>query len=68
MTPTKIHIEHLARDLNEAFPEILFAFLFGSSQEGIIKSGPDIDLEITYNIVSTKLDLFDQFVDEIRKA
>jgi len=34
----------------------------------IVHRYENIDLEIIYNIVSTKLDLFDQFVDEIRKA
>ena len=34
----------------------------------IVHRYENIDLEIIYNIVSTKLDLFDQFVDELRKA
>ena len=38
--PAKIDTAHLFRELNETFPEILFAFLFGSSKDGITENKP----------------------------
>ncbi|MBL7112389.1 MAG: nucleotidyltransferase domain-containing protein [Bacteroidales bacterium] len=36
----------LASELKQNFPEILFAFLFGSAQDGEIREGADIDLAV----------------------
>jgi predicted nucleotidyltransferase len=40
------NIEKFAKSLEETFPEILFAFLFGSARKGKIHAGSDIDLAI----------------------
>ena len=36
----------LASELEKHFPDILFAFLFGSSQQGEVRQGGDIDLAV----------------------
>lgn len=46
MRPENLNINKLAKRLKEKFPEILFAFLFGSSKDGKIRKGSDIDLAI----------------------
>jgi predicted nucleotidyltransferase len=46
MKSNHLNIKRLAKGLEESFPEILFAFLFGSSKEGKIKPGSDVDLAI----------------------
>ena len=46
MKPKRINIRRLSKILKEEFPEILFAFLFGSARDGSIKSGSDVDLAI----------------------
>jgi len=61
--PLHINIKSLTSDLNEAFPEILFAFLFGSSKEGIIKSGSDIDLAVYFDKNVSKTDLLPRIME-----
>ena len=41
-----IDIQQLAQVIRENFPDIFFAYLFGSSQNGIVKEGSDIDIAI----------------------
>ena len=43
-----IDIQQLAQVIRENFPDIVFAYLFGSSQNGIVKEGSDIDIAIYY--------------------
>jgi predicted nucleotidyltransferase len=43
-----IDIQRLAQIVRENFPDIAFAYLFGSSQEGIVKDGSDIDIAVYY--------------------
>lgn len=38
--------EDLAAELKKRFPDILFAFLFGSAQEGMVREGGDMDLAV----------------------
>ena len=61
--PQKINIKSLARDLYEAFPEILFAFLFGSSREGITEPGSDIDLAVYFEKNALKTDLLPRIME-----
>lgn len=42
----KFDIEKIGIELKELCPNILFAYLFGSSQKGIIQSDSDIDIAI----------------------
>jgi len=42
----KLEITRLANELKRQFPEIRFAFLFGSSQDGMVRDGGDIDLAV----------------------
>ncbi len=46
MKSRQINIKQLAKGLEEAFPEILFAFLLGSAREGTINPGSDVDVAI----------------------
>ena len=46
---TKINIDKIASSIKENFPEIPFAHIFGSSANGIVKTGADIDIAIWYN-------------------
>jgi predicted nucleotidyltransferase len=46
MKSKKINIIQLAEGLEKAFPEILFAFLFGSAKNGKIKPVSDVDLAV----------------------
>jgi len=44
-----INISDIASAIQENFPEIPFAHIFGSSANGIVKVGSDIDIAIWYN-------------------
>lgn len=57
MRPKHINIKQLAKGLEKAFPEILFAFLFGSARDGKIKKGSDVDLAIYIQETSDKTEL-----------
>lgn len=46
MPVTSFNIEILAKRLEANFPEILFAFLFGSARDGKIHAASDVDLAI----------------------
>ncbi|MDR0680919.1 MAG: nucleotidyltransferase domain-containing protein [Dysgonamonadaceae bacterium] len=43
-----IDIQQLAQVIRENFPDIAFVYLFGSSQEGIVKERADIDIAVYY--------------------
>ncbi|MCX5634089.1 MAG: nucleotidyltransferase domain-containing protein [Phycisphaerae bacterium] len=55
----KFDTNKLSESLNKQCPEIIFAILHGSSQEGIIREGSDIDIAIYINGKAT-LDLYQQ--------
>jgi len=46
--PNKIDIQLIANSIQHDFPDIAFAYLFGSAQEGVVKDGSDIDIAIYY--------------------
>jgi predicted nucleotidyltransferase len=43
-----IDIQQVTQAIRENFPDIAFAYLFGSSQEGIVKDKSDIDIAVYY--------------------
>lgn len=64
----QIDIKRLARDLDIAFPEILFAFLFGSSREGKIIQGADIDLAVYFEKNAPKTELIPRIIGLIESG
>ncbi len=44
-----ISISDIALAIEEKFPEIPFAHIFGSSVDGVVNDGSDIDIAIWYN-------------------
>ncbi len=44
-----IKLPLIASAIKETFPEIPFAHIFGSSVNGMVKQGSDIDIAIWYN-------------------
>ena len=44
-----INISDIAMAIKDNFPEIPFAHIFGSSADGVVKAGSDIDIAIWYN-------------------
>lgn len=46
---TTVNISEIALSIKRNFPEIPFAHIFGSSADGIVNSGSDIDIAIWYN-------------------
>ena len=44
-----IKISEIATAIERNFPEIPFAHIFGSSANGVVKAGSDIDIAIWYN-------------------
>ncbi|MDR2813652.1 MAG: DUF86 domain-containing protein [Prevotellaceae bacterium] len=70
-----IDISLMVQEIREHFPEIIFAYLFGSSQNGmvefrnfIVRRYENVDLEIVYAIVKKKLPLFREFIHNIRNT
>ena len=68
MPVKQIDIKSLAQDLNDAFPEIIFAFLFGSSQKGIMIPGSDIDLAFYFEKNASRTNLIPRIIDLIESA
>jgi predicted nucleotidyltransferase len=52
-----IDIPLIAQEIREHFPDVIFAYIFGSSQNGVVKSGSDVDIAVYY----TGNDLFARF-------
>jgi predicted nucleotidyltransferase len=48
MSEQKFDIQLIAKIIEERFPDIPFAYLFGSSQDGVVKPGSDIDIAVYY--------------------
>jgi len=57
----------LALKLQNQFPEVLFAYLFGSAQEGTIRSGGDIDVGVWMNEKAERIDLIPGIVGFVEK-
>jgi predicted nucleotidyltransferase len=43
-----INIQQVTQTIRENFPDIAFAYLFGSSQDGIVKDRSDVDIALYY--------------------
>ena len=48
MTDKQININAIAKIIQENFPDVAFAYLFGSAQTGAVKSGSDVDIAVFY--------------------
>ena len=57
-----IDISKLKGILEEEFPEILFAFLFGSSKDGSVRDGGDVDIAVWINDVNAKMNLIPRII------
>ena len=55
--PQSIDIKSLARDLEEQFPDVLFAYIFGSAQSGVIRSGGDVDVAVWIRDIRNRIEL-----------
>jgi len=62
MKSKHINIKQLAKGLEKVFPEILFAFLFGSAKDGKIKPGSDVDLAVYIREPSDKTELISRIL------
>jgi predicted nucleotidyltransferase len=69
--PVAFDPEELGAALREACPEVLFAFLLGSSKEGVVAVGSDLDLAVyldgavSLNLLSRILDAVCPFVPNV---
>jgi predicted nucleotidyltransferase len=43
-----LDVQRLAQTIKDNFPDVAFACLFGSSQDGTVKDGSDIDIAVYY--------------------
>ena len=68
MPVQQIDIKSLAQDLKNAFPEILFAFLFGSSRKGVLKPGSDIDLAFYFEKNASRTNLIPRIIELIESV
>ena len=57
----------LASDLRKQFPEVLFAYLFGSAQEGIVRPDGDIDIAVWIDEKAGRMDLIPKIVGLVEK-
>jgi len=57
-----LDISRLAAELDQLFPEVLFAYLFGSAQTGTIRPGGDVDLAVWIRDTSLKMELIPALV------
>ena len=62
MKPENLNINKLAKRLKEKFPEIVFAFLYGSSKDGKIRKGSDVDLAIYIHDVTDIIKLISRIL------
>ncbi len=63
MPVKRFNIENFAKSLEETFPEILFAFLFGSARNGKIYAGSDVDLAIYIKETDEKTKLISRVIE-----
>ncbi|MFA5816883.1 MAG: nucleotidyltransferase domain-containing protein [Bacteroidales bacterium] len=61
-------IEHLSNLLQARFPELTFVLLFGSSQDGEISEGADVDLGIWCEKGVNKTDLIMRLMTAMEKG
>ena len=50
-------VEKLSHLLRDQFPDILFAYLFGSAKEGVLREGGDLDLAVYIQTGSDQMQL-----------
>ncbi|MCK9421329.1 MAG: nucleotidyltransferase domain-containing protein [Bacteroidales bacterium] len=50
-------IYNLALILEQQFPEVLFAYIFGSAKEGSVRAGGDVDIAVWVKNPVNKMDL-----------
>ena len=55
-------VHRLAAGLEQDFPEVLFAYLFGSSKAGVIRQGGDVDVAVWIHENADKIDLIPRIV------
>jgi predicted nucleotidyltransferase len=67
MNDTTFDTDVLALELRGQFPEVLFAYLFGSSQEGKVRDGGDVDIAVWIAENSAKIDLIPKIVELVEK-
>jgi predicted nucleotidyltransferase len=48
MSEQKFDVHLITQAIEEYFPDIPFAYLFGSAQNGVVKPGSDIDVAVYY--------------------
>ena len=58
----KLETTRLSDELKRQFPEIRFAFLFGSSQDGMVREGGDIDLAVWLEDPARKIELVPRII------
>ena len=46
--PMQLNVQALSAVILNQFPDVAFAYLFGSSQEGTVKDGSDVDIAMYY--------------------
>ncbi len=63
----KFDCNKLARALESACPEVVFALLHGSAKDGCVKPGSDLDIALLVNGQST-LDIYQSAFDAIRSV
>jgi len=57
MLPVRINLLHLGSEIKLKFPEVLFAYLFGSSKSGMIMPGSDVDVGVWISDRNKKIEL-----------
>jgi len=60
-------VDKLALDLCRQLPEVQFAYLFGSAQEGKVRIGGDVDIAVWIDAHSARIDLIPKIVGLVEK-
>ena len=60
-------ISRLAIEMEQHFPEVLFAYLFGSAKTGNIRSGGDVDLAVWISDTNLKMELIPAIIGLVEK-
>ncbi len=61
------HPDVLALELRRQFPEILFAYLFGSAQDGKVRPGGDVDIAVWIGEHADRIDLIPKIMGLVEK-
>ncbi len=67
MDYTMFDSEKLAMEMHRQFPEVMFAYLFGSGQEGKVRSGGDVDIAVWVDDSAARIDLIPKIVEMVEK-